>query len=183
MGAALQELVVREAAASFKENFPNDAGMQSAAFDSAVAVLGGDSASADPISKHFTDAFAGLESGTGPLAERVTAAQKQKETEFQQSFMVTQTEAQAVRTLAEQGGGADFDPSKLSADALKELEGLYTSINNKVGFAVPDLKLDAIADSSDASAGAYIGAVNSQLEAATASLKAARLRAFTQSFA
>jgi len=184
MGSALQELVVLEAASSFRDAFPNDSGMQSAALDSAIASLRGDSSgSADPVSKHFNEAFAGLAEGHGPLAERVQAAQAQKEIEFQQSFMVTQAEAGAVASLAQQGGGADFDPSNLSADQLKELEGLYTAINNKVGFAVPDLKLEAIPDTTDAAAAGYIASVNAQLEAATASLKAARLKAFTQSFA
>merc|ERR1711957_148543 len=184
MGSALQELVVREAAASFRDAFPNDSGMQSAAFDSAINTLRGDSSSSeDPVSKHFTDAFAGLADGHGPLAERVQSAQAQKEGEFQQSFMVTKAEVEKVAALAQAGGGADFDPSNLSEDQLKELEGLYTGINNKVGFAVPDLKLQSIPDTKDAAAAGYIASVNAQLEAATASLKAARLKAFTQSFA
>jgi len=184
MGSALQELVVREAAASFRDAFPNDTGMQSSAFDSAVNALRGDSASGqDPVSKHFNSAFAGLADGHGPLAERVKAAQAQKEGEFQQSFMVTKAEAEAVAALSQQGGGSNFDPANLSGDQLKELEGLYTSINNKVGFAVPDLKLEAIDESKDAGAAGYVASVNAQLESATAALKAARLKAFTQSFA
>merc|ERR1712139_652653 len=165
MGSALQELVVREAAASFREAFPNDSGMQSAAFDSAVSALRGDSSSSgqDPVSKHFTDAFAGLADGSGPLAERVQAAQAQKEGEFQQSFMVTKAEVEKIAALAQAGGGADFDPTGLSEDQLKELEGLYTSINNKVGFAVPDLKLQAIPDTHDAAAAGYVASVNAQL--------------------
>lgn len=184
MGAALQQLVVKEAASSFKTVFPNDSGMQTAAFDSALAALRGDSvsASANPVSKHFNDAFAGLASGTGALAERVEAAQKEKEGEFQQQFMVTKAEVEAVAGLTQRAGGADFDPSKLSADDLKELEGLYRSINNKVGFAVPDVKLEAI-PTTDAGSGGYVASVNSQLAAATSSLQAARLKAFTQSFA
>lgn len=184
MGSALQELVVREAAASFREAFPNDSGMQSAAFDSAVSALRGDSSSSvDPVSKHFTDAFAGLADGHGALAERVQAAQAQKEGEFAQAFMVTRAEVEKVTALAQAGGGSDFDASRLSEDQFKELEGLYTSINNKVGFAVPDLKLQAIPDTKDAAAAGYVASVNAQLESAAAALKAARLKAFTQSFA
>merc|ERR1719378_1388718 len=41
MGAAMQELVVREAAASFKDKFPTDTGMQDKAFASAVKSLSG----------------------------------------------------------------------------------------------------------------------------------------------
>lgn len=184
MGSALQELVVREAAASFRDAFPNDSGMQSAAFDSAVNALRGDSSSGqDPVSKHFTDAFAGLADGHGALAERVQAAQVQKEGEFQQSFMVTKAEVEKVAALAQAGGGADFDLASLSEDQLKELEGLYTSINNKVGFAIPDLKLQAIPETKDEGAAGYVASVNAQLESAAAALKAARLKAFTQSFA
>merc|ERR1712226_157465 len=60
MGSALQELIVREAAASFKEKFPADSGMQSAAFSSALSSLGGGSPGSDPVSAHFEDAFASL---------------------------------------------------------------------------------------------------------------------------
>jgi len=185
MGSALQELVVQEAAASFKEAFPNDSGMQSAAFDSALNALRGDSSSSgqDPVSKHFTDAFASLADGHGPLAERVQEAQTQKEGEFQQNFMVTKAEVEKVAALAQAGGGADFNPASLSEDQLKELEGLYSRINNKVGFAVPDLKLEAIHDTQDEAAAGYVASVNAQLESAAAALKAARLKAFTQSFA
>lgn len=108
---------------------------------------------------------------------------RHKEGEFQQSFMVTKAEVEKVAALAQAGGGADFDPTRLSADQLKELEGLYTSINNKVGFAVPDLKLQAIPDTKDAAAAGYVASVNAQLESAAAALTAARLKAFTQSFA
>merc|ERR1712242_8798 len=41
MGAAMQELVVREAAASFKDAFPGNATMQDAAFAAAVKSLSG----------------------------------------------------------------------------------------------------------------------------------------------
>merc|ERR1719478_600488 len=44
MGSELQELIVREAASSFKDKFPNDSGMQTAAFNSAVTSLAGDTA-------------------------------------------------------------------------------------------------------------------------------------------
>merc|ERR1719199_246751 len=57
MGAELQDLIVREAASSFKDKFPNDAGMQTAAFTSAVARLSGKASDADPVAAHFQDAF------------------------------------------------------------------------------------------------------------------------------
>eukprot|EP00913_Durusdinium_trenchii_P014575 g13674.t1 len=41
MGSAMQDLVVREAAASFKEKFPGDKGMQDKAFSAAVKALSG----------------------------------------------------------------------------------------------------------------------------------------------
>merc|ERR1719356_440577 len=60
MGSALQELIVREAAASFKEKFPTDSTMQDAAFRSALSSLAGESSGTDPVSAHFEDAFASL---------------------------------------------------------------------------------------------------------------------------
>merc|ERR1719253_480171 len=96
MGSALQELIVREAASSFKEKFPTDAGMQKAAFDSAVASLGGAQSENDPVAKHFEAAFGSLGGldkakgdAKGSLAERVKFAQQAKEAEFKQTFMVT----------------------------------------------------------------------------------------------
>merc|ERR1712226_332792 len=165
--------------------------MQDQAFAAAVKSLGGEAvdASEDPVSSHFNDAFASLEAAgdvspdaTGSLAERVAFAQQEKESEFRQTFMVTAEEAAEVKALAGEAG-ADFDPNNLSADSLKRLEGLYTSINNKVGYAVPDLKTNPIPASSDSAADAYVEAVNSQLTEVTAKLHAARLKAFTQSFA
>merc|ERR1712087_775927 len=55
MGSALQELVVREAAASFREKFPSDTGMKSMAFSAAVTSLSGDALQLgqDPVGLHF----------------------------------------------------------------------------------------------------------------------------------
>merc|ERR1712176_1450689 len=55
MGAAMQELVVREAAASFKEQFPTNKAMQDKAFAAAVKSLSGTALEAgeDPVSSHF----------------------------------------------------------------------------------------------------------------------------------
>merc|ERR1719230_1629482 len=63
MGSAMQELVVREAASSFREKFPKEKGMQEAAFAAAVKSLSGASLTAneDPVAKHFSDAFASLQ--------------------------------------------------------------------------------------------------------------------------
>merc|ERR1719478_235509 len=87
MGSALQELIVSEAADSFKDKFPNDSAMQKAAFESAVAGLGGGQAGDDPVAQHFQDAFASLAGvdlmtakgdAAGTLAERVAFAQQTK---------------------------------------------------------------------------------------------------------
>merc|ERR1712176_1605217 len=84
MGSALQELIVKEAAASFKEKFPTDSAMQNAAFESALSSLAGGAATEDPVSAHFNDAFASLAGvdlatskgdAAGTLAERVAFAQ------------------------------------------------------------------------------------------------------------
>jgi len=191
MGSEIQELVVREAASSFREKFPGDAGMQSAAFKSALTSLAGDAASGDPVSAHFSDAFAGLQGVdlmavkgdiAGTLAERVAYAQQAKEAEFKQTFMVTPAEAAEVRAVVKEAG-KDFDLSALSEASAKKLDALYASINSKVGYSLPaSLGSTSVPAGPDASTNGYVEAVNAQLVTLEANLKAARLRAFTQAF-
>jgi len=195
MGSAMQELVVREAAASFKEKFPQDKAMQDAAFTSALKGLAGQAVevSADPVAKHFSDAFGSLQgkdlstikgNASGSLAERVAFAQQAKEIEFQQTFMVTAKEAEEVRTIASKAkAGSDYDFSKLPADAAARLDALYSNINMKVGFALPEsLGTKAIAATSDSVANSYVDKVNSQLSTLDAKLREARLKAFVSAF-
>lgn len=191
MGSALQQLVVKEAAASFKEKFPVDAGMQAQSFACAVKSLSGETITTadDPVSSHFTNAFASLADAAGAkpdakgsLAERVAHAQTMKETEFKQTFMVTPQEVSEVKKLAAEAG-ADFDLSKLSAESAKKFDDLYASINNKVGFALPDFATKPIPSVSDSMADAYVESVNAQLANVSSQLRAARLKAFAQAFA
>jgi len=194
MGGAMQELVVREAAASFKDAFPGDAKMQKAAFDAAVKSLSGKElkANEDPVAAHFNTAFGSLQGvdlsavkgdANGSLAERVAFAQQAKDLEFQQTFMVTGAEAAEVKKLAgaaKVGDGYDF--GKLAPEAADRLDALYTSINAKVGFAMPDLAMKPIVHTQDSGANAYIEKVNARLAAAATQLKAARLQAFVSAF-
>jgi len=192
MGSSLQELIVRESAASFREKFPTDSAMQKAALASAVASIGGGDAGADPVSKHFEDAFSSLAGvdlmkakgdAAGTLAERVAFAQQAKEAEFKQTFMVTAAEAAEVKKVVKEAG-PDLDFSKLSEASAKKLDALYTSINMKVGFSLPEsLGSQAIPATSDSSTSGYVDSVNSQLAAMQAEVKNARLKAFAQSFA
>jgi hypothetical protein len=194
MGSALQELIVQEAAASFKEKFPSDSGMQTAAFSSALASLSGGASSGDPVSAHFEDAFASLAgvdlmsirgNASGSLAERVAFAQQTKEEEFKQTFMVTSAEVAEVKAVTgEAKVGDDYDFSKLSEASSKRLDALYASINAKVGYSLPEsLGTKPIAASSDASANPYVESVNAQLATVESALKNARLKAFAQAFA
>jgi len=196
MGSAIQELVVREAAASFREQYPKNADMQAKAFSSAVLRMSGKepAAGADPVAAHFDSALKSLGgvdlmtikgNATGTLPERVAFAQQAKEKEFQESFMVTAAEAAEVKKLAGQAKSGDaFDFSKLSADALARFSALYTSINAKVGYALPEsLGSKPIATSGDAAANSYAEAVNSQLAADALKIQNARLSAFARSFA
>merc|ERR1712228_749843 len=183
MGSAMQELVVREAASSFREAYPNSQAMQTKALAAAVKNLSGQplAAGEDPVAAHFDAALkslAGVDLMTakgdpkGSLAERVAFAQQAKEKEFQQTFMVTAAEAAEVKSIAAKAGGADFDYSKLPMDAKERLNALYTSINQKVGYAMPDgLGTKPVAQTSDSSTKAYIDAVNAQLDAASTQLQ------------
>jgi len=195
MGAAMQELVVREAAASFREQFPTDQSMQDQAFAAAVKSLAGESLNAgdDPVASHFESAFSTLQGvdlmavqgdAKGTLAERVAFAQQSKEKEFQHTFMVTAEEAAEVKSIASGAKvGDDYEFSKLSADAAARLESLYVSINAKVGYAMPvALGTKAINTTSDAAANSYVEQVNSQLAMMGKTLQEARLKSFARSF-
>eukprot|EP00933_Yihiella_yeosuensis_P014491 TRINITY_DN12978_c0_g1_i1.p1 TRINITY_DN12978_c0_g1~~TRINITY_DN12978_c0_g1_i1.p1 ORF type:complete len:516 (-),score=141.85 TRINITY_DN12978_c0_g1_i1:100-1647(-) len=195
MGSAMQELVVREAAASFKDKFPQQKAMQEQAFSAAIAGLAGKTvdASNDPVSAHFVDAFKSLQgvdlatakgNPSGTLAERVAFAQQAKEAEFRQTFMVTAEEAEEVRSLASKAkSGSDYDFSKLPAEAMQRLETLYTTVNAKVGYSLPSsLGTKPIADTSDSVANTYVQKVNAQLDTAARKLQEARLKAFVQAF-
>jgi hypothetical protein len=193
MGSALQDLIVSEAASSFKAKFPTDAAMQTAAFNSSVASLGGGDAGADPVSAHFEAAFSSLAGvdlmkakgdANGTLAERVAFAQQAKQAEFKQTFMVTKEEAAAVKSLVKEAKvGDDYDFTKLSKASADKLDSLYASINGKVGYALPaSLGTKAIDHSSDAKANGYLDSVNASLVAMEASLKNARMKAFAQAF-
>jgi len=191
MGSALQELVVREAASSFRDHFPGDADMQSAAFTAAVKSLSGQqlAVAEDPVSKHFSDAFASLEGvdvsamtgdPQGSLAQRIAFAQQSKEAEFKQTFMVSAQEAAEIRAIA---GGSELDLDKLTPSTAERLDALYSSINAKVGYSLPEtLGTQPIKATTDMVANAYIEQVNVQLAAATKTLREARLKAFVAAF-
>ncbi len=110
-GAALQELVVREAVSSFREAFPQSDAMQADALASTLASLPGrspadstrmpmvdkmfghSSAIDDPVLAHFSSQLNSLEgvdlaqltpNENGSLPERVAFANQQKEKEFQE---------------------------------------------------------------------------------------------------
>lgn len=194
MGSAMQELVVTEAAASFKEEYPKNADMQAKAFAASLKSLSGEvlSAGEDPVGAHFEKAFSSLAgvdlmslegNASGSLAERVAYAQQTKEKEFQESFMVTAAEAEEVRSLgakAESGDGYDF--GNLDDAALERLNGLYRSINAKVGYSLPESVGSKAIDAGGDGAG-YVDSVNSQLAATLKQVQNARLGAFVKAFA
>merc|ERR1711953_443233 len=91
--------------------------MQDLAFSGAVKSLSGAAlgVSDDPVSKHFDEAFKSLASvdmakvkgnAQGTLAERLAHAQRARETEFQEQFMVTAKEAAEIKALGKSGGPA-----------------------------------------------------------------------------
>lgn len=158
--------------------------------------LGGDvlTSGEDPVAAHFEKALGSLSgvdlmtlkgNATGTLAERVAYAQQAKEREFQTTFMVTPAEVEEVKSigaLAKDGDGFDF--SKLEADSLSRLNALYTSINAKVGYSLPDsVGSKAIEHSNDSAANAYIDSINSELAVTMKQVEKARLTAFVKALA
>merc|ERR1712217_279013 len=193
MGAAMQELVVSEAAASFREQFPNSKPMQDKAFAAAVKALSGTALEPndDPVAAHFDEAFKSLGgvdltktkgNPKGTLAERVAAAQQAKDAEFKQTFMVTAQEAAEVKNLASKAG-KEFDLAKLPEADVERLDALYASINAKVGYSLPaNLGSKPIGETSDSAANSYTAKIDAQLAAAAEKLREARLKAFVQAF-
>merc|ERR550525_1591768 len=116
----------------------------------------------------------------GSLAQRIAHAQQSKEAEFKQTFMVTAQEAAEIRAIA---GGSELDLNKLTPSAAERLDALYTSINAKVGYSLPEtLGTQPIKPTSDAQANTYVEQVNAQLAAAAKTLREARLQAFVAAF-
>jgi len=194
MAASLQEVLVNETVGSFRDKFPKDAKMKQAAFDAAVSGLEGKASTAeDPVNAHFANAvkdLAGVDllkskaDPNGSVTERVAFAQQSKEKEFTAAFMVTAGEAAEVKKLtAAAKKGADYDFSALSeADAAK-LDGLFSSINGKVGYHLPsEGGLKQLPLVGDADADKYVEAVNMQIAAMSAQLKNQRLKAFATAF-
>merc|ERR1712039_848592 len=116
----------------------------------------------------------------GSLSERVAFSQQAKEAEFKETFMVTAAEAAEVKAIASKAkSGSDYDFSKLPEDLAKKLDDLYTSINAKVGYSLPEsLGTEPIASTSDGATSSYVESVNAQLAEAGAKLREARLKAF-----
>lgn len=192
MNAQLQETIVKEAVSSFKDAFPKSKDMQAAAIDSAVASMTGKQV-ADPIKSHFTKAFDEVSKtdiakvagkADGSIVERVAYVQQTREKAFQAAFMVSAAEAAEVKKLGGKAlSGETFDPTKLSAGDLEKLEGLFTSINNKVGYKLTAEAPKPIPTTGDAKADEFITYANEQVELSLAKLQSARLGAFVKAFA
>merc|ERR1712004_77332 len=156
--------------------------------------LSGDTVTAadDPVTGHFMGAFASVQgvdlskvkgNPKGSLAERVAFAQQANDAEFKDTFMVSAAGAAEVKSIASKAKSADgYDFSKLSADAAARLDALYTSINAKVGYHVPDLSLHQIPLTADKEANEYVAHVNTQMSAFERQIKNARLTAFVAAF-
>merc|ERR1711972_787329 len=160
--------------------------MKQQAFEAALKQLEGQPMQIDddPVSAHFNNAFMSLQ-GTdlmqvtgnpnGTLAERMAAAQQAKEMEFEQSFMVTASEANEVKSIASQAKtGDDYDFNKLADADAERLQALYTKINAKVGYAMPEATMQPITLTSDNAANSYLEQVNANLALAMGNLKEAR---------
>lgn len=196
MNAELQETIVRETGNAFKDAFPSDAKMQADVIDSACKQLAKPGeAVADPLKTFFTNAFdqvskADLDATKGnpkgTIVERVAAARQAREAAFKGAFMVSAAEAAEVKALGAKAlAGDSLDLTKLDAKSLEKLEGLFVSINNRVGYKFPSEKelVSAIKPTGDAASDEFISYANEQVSLALAKFQAARLGAFVRAFA
>jgi hypothetical protein len=196
MSNELQETIVRETANAFKDTFPGDAKMQADVIDSACKQLAKPGeAAADPLKAFFTNAFAEVAKADldntkgnpkGNIVERVAAARQAREAAFQGAFMVSASEAAEVKALGAKAlTGDSLDLTKLDAKSLEKLEGLFVSINNRVGYKFPSEKelVAAIKPTGDAASDEFVEYANNQVSLALAKFQAARLGAFVRAFA
>jgi len=187
----LQEMVVRETANAFKSK-ADDPATQKAFLDSAISALAGGKMENDPVTNEFLSAMNSLEgvdlmtataNPNGTIVERIAAAQQGREKEFRASFMVTSTEANEVRELAQKyGSGGDYDFSQFSEADATRTEQLYKSINQKVGFYVPTDTVAPLEVVGDDDAKKYIEGVNEEIASANERLRRERYTSFFNAF-
>ena len=187
MGSMLQETLVTEAVASFKDTFAKDEKLKQGALDAAIEALSGKKPASDPVLKFFGDAVKQAEVGSkakpnknGSIAERLAFALQQSESDFQRAFMVSQAEANEIKQIRSKVNG-DF--SKLDATASARLEQLYNSVNERTGFILPHENELKPVQESDASTSDYVKAVNAQVTELQAKVRKERLATFTSAFA
>jgi len=195
MNSQLQETIVRETAAAFKDAFPVDTKMQADVIDSACKTITSGTGGPDPLKAFFTKAFDDVSKADlatvkgnpkGTIVERVAAVQQAKEASFQSSFMVSAEEAAEVKKLGSKAlSGDSLDLSKLDQTSIDRLETLFTSINNRVGYKFPSEKelIAGLKTTGDAASDEFITYANEQVSLALAKFQAARLGVFVKAFA
>ena len=104
--------------------------------------------------------------------------------EFKKMFYVSKSEASEIREIAKMAGS---NLSSLPADKAKRLDELYTSINNRVGFAVPNESSilsakGAVMDNASLKSTPFIDEAEKQVEGIVSRIKQERLRAFISAF-
>ena len=188
---SMQDLLVSETVQSFKDSFASDSKLQDAALVSAISGIAGVSATkADPVLKHFTEAIQSVEkadwskvkaSETGSIVERIANVRKMAESEFKKMFYVSKPDATEIRSLAKLASvGGKYDFSKLTQEQAKKLDDLYTSVNNRVGFAT--LSEAAMLPLGSVEPSAFASATSAQLAATTDRIRHERLSAFVGGF-
>ncbi|CAD7971391.1 unnamed protein product [Amoebophrya sp. A120] len=127
-GAKLQDSLVKEVKADFTRKFGTDASMQSAAFESALTGISGETSKQDPVLNFFADSLKQIDlsgkakaNASGSVSERLAFMQQQQEQEFVKTFYVTAEETTAVKSASDE------------AAKTKLMEQLYS----KCGFHVP----------------------------------------------
>ncbi|PHJ20023.1 bt1 folate biopterin transporter family related [Cystoisospora suis] len=190
---SLQEVMVHEIVASFKDNYSARSQLEDEALRSAINGLAGTDTVMDPVGAHFKASLQELAkvdlasvsaNPSGTVVERVAAVFQQREKEFLDSFTVKASEAQEVQNLVRKCKSASgFDFSSLQEEELKRLEQLYSSVNSRIGFEpAHEETVKSVAPLSGKSK-EFVDFVNKQVEVTKAKLRTARLTAFAHAFA
>ena len=188
----MQELLVGETLQSFKSTFAKDSKLQEATLNAAIANIrgGAESTKEDPILKHFASSIQAVDKAdwtkvvpneNGTIVERIAQVRKVAESEFRKMFYVSKSDAEAVRALGKAAsvGPSKFDFAKLDAAQMKKLEDLYTSINNRIGFAgVSENAIPALGESDSA----FVVETSKQLAGVAQRIRNQRLSAFVNGF-
>ncbi|GIX61776.1 uncharacterized protein BcabD6B2_12110 [Babesia caballi] len=180
---SVQQTMVDELMAVFRETFVKSSKLQDAAISSAISEIAGEPSKRDPVFTFFNDGLAAFQSEkSNEVVKRCKAAFKAREQEFLDAFSVGEAEAAEVNALARQcQDGSGMDLTRLSEEQLRRAQQLFESFNQRFGYYVPSVVGAVGAMARDGEA--FIDEVNKEVGRCAQEIAHSRLSAFLRAFA